>query len=95
MPRSASSAPSPVAWNVPLPGLSITGSPAQRREVVDDVVAVLAADQDAALGPGVADPQRRVAAAELGRRAVGQVGDVPLARVDTVSPTARAAARTF
>ena len=75
-----------VPWNAPLPGLSITASPASGREVVDDVVAVLAADQDAALRARRADPQRRVAAVELGRRAVRQVGDVPLARVDHGQP---------
>ena len=54
----------------------------QRREVVDDVVAVLAADQDAALGARCADAQARIAPVELGGRAVRQVGDVPLPRVD-------------
>src|SRR5438045_574318 len=52
------------------------------REVVDDVVAVLAADQDAALGPWCADPQARLAAVQFGGRAVGEVGHVALASVD-------------
>ena len=45
-----------------------------RRELVDDVVAVLAADQDAAVFALVPNAFRRGTAAEFGRRAVGQVG---------------------
>jgi hypothetical protein len=52
------------------------------REVVDDVVAVLAADEDATLRPRRPDPQGGLAPVELGGRGVGQVRDVPLPRVD-------------
>ena len=45
-------------------------------------MAGLAADQDAAHRPGVADALRRLAAGELGGRRVGQVGAVALAGVD-------------
>ena len=52
------------------------------RERVDDVVARLAADEDAALRPRGCRCRARAAAGELGRRAVAEVGPVALARVD-------------
>ena len=71
-----------VWWKAPLPGLSITGSPVGRIEVRHDVVPGLAADQDPPHRPGIADPLRRHAAGDLGRRRVGEVRPVPLAGVD-------------
>ncbi len=65
-----------------LAGLVEHDLPGQRCKLVDDVVAVLAAHQDAAVRPGVADPQRRLAASQLGRGQVGEVRQVPLAGVD-------------
>ena len=65
----------------------------QRRELGDDLPARLAAHQDAAAGPGIAD-----AGADLPRAPalvggqVGQVGPVALARVDDVVAAARACA---
>ena len=53
-----------------------------RGELVDDVVAVLAADKDPAEGAGVADPLGRGTAVELGGRAVRQVRQVALPGVD-------------
>jgi len=57
-----------------------------RRELVDDVVPVLPADQDAAVRPLVADPLGRPAPPELCRWAVREVRQVPLSRVDHQQP---------
>ena len=53
-----------------------------RIKLWDDVVAGLAAHQDAAHRSGVADAQRRRAALDLGRRCIRQIRAVALARVD-------------
>jgi len=53
-----------------------------RIELLDEVVAGLAADQDAAHGPGLPDAHRGRATLDLGRRGVGEIGAMPLARVD-------------
>jgi len=58
--------------------LSIT----ERRQFGDDVVARLAADQDAAHGARLADARRRRAALQLGWRGIRQIGRVALAGVD-------------
>jgi uncharacterized protein involved in copper resistance len=52
------------------------------RQLVDDVVAVLAAEQDAAARTLVAYPPRRCAAHQLAHRAVGQVREVAFPGVD-------------
>ena len=54
----------------------------ERIELGDDVVAGLAADQDAAHRPGVADAHRGRAALDLGRRRIGEIRAVAFARVD-------------
>ena len=54
----------------------------ERIELGNDVVAGLAADQDPPHRPGIADPQRRRAALDLGRRRIGQIGQMALAGVD-------------
>src|SRR6185503_20126793 len=54
----------------------------QRLQLVDDVVAILAADQDAPHRPLVADTGLEVPPRALRRRAIRQVWPVPLARVD-------------
>ena len=53
-----------------------------RIKLGDDVVAGLAAHQDAAHRTGVADALARRAALDLGRRRVGQIGPVALAGMD-------------
>ena len=60
----------------------MTISPVDRRQLVDDVVAVLAADQDAAVRAGVADALRWLAALQLRRRAVREIRQVALSGVD-------------
>jgi hypothetical protein len=45
-------------------------------------VAVFAADQDAAVGSWVSDPRRQIAAFQLGRRTVAEIGEVALTGVD-------------
>src|SRR3970282_816677 len=51
-------------------------------DLVDDVVAVLAAHEEAAHGPRIADVELRSATFVLRRRESGQVGPMALARVD-------------
>ena len=80
-----------VAKNAPLPGLSITGSPATRVELGDDVVSGFAADQDAAHRTRRADAQLGAPRSTLARRHVGQIGTVALARVHDSMPEPRAA----
>ena len=82
MPRCSRMAWRSVAKNAPLPGLSMTGSPGCRVELGDDVVAGLAAHQDAAHRTGIADAGRAAAADLLGRRQIEQVGPMALARVE-------------
>ena len=53
-----------------------------RIELRDDVVAGLAADEDAPHRAGIADAHRGLAALELRLRRVGEIGAVPFARVD-------------
>ena len=48
----------------------------------DDVVAELAANENAVHRPRRADAQRGLAALELGARGVGEIGTMPLAGVD-------------
>ena len=86
MPRLRRSCSRSVWWKAPLPGLSITGSSAGGGEGGDDVVAGLAADQDAAHRAGVADAPGGRAARELGGGRVGEVGAVALAGVDHQDP---------
>ena len=62
MPRVRRISSRSVAQNEPLPGLSMIGSPAQRRELGDDLPARLAAHQDAAARARIADARRRCAA---------------------------------
>ena len=81
MPRFCRMACRSVAKNAPLPGLSITGSPGCGIEFGNDVVAGLAAHQDAAHRTGVADAGGAAAADFLGRRQVGEVRAMALARV--------------
>ena len=58
----------------------------ERIELGNDVVAGLAPDQDPPHRPGVADPQRRRAALDLGRRRVGQIRQMALAGVHDQHP---------
>ena len=55
MPRVRRISSRSVAQNEPLPGLSMIELARQRRELGDDLPARLAAHQDAAARPGVAD----------------------------------------
>jgi hypothetical protein len=58
--------------------LSITASPSVR----DDVVARLAADQDPAHRPDIADAQHRIAAMNFRGSGVGEIGAMPLPGVN-------------
>ena len=64
----------------------MTTSPSIGREFVDDVVAVLAADQDAAVLALVADPHGRLAALQLRRWAVREIRQVAFSGVDDQHP---------
>ena len=68
------------------------GLAGDRRQRGDDVVARLAANQDAAHRARRADAQRRRAALDLRARRVGEVGAMALARVDDQHAAARARA---
>ena len=85
MPRVRRISSRSVAQNEPLPGLSMIGSPGERREFGDDLPARLAAHQDAAARARIADAGADAARAPaLVRGQVGEVGPVALARVDDV-----------
>jgi hypothetical protein len=62
--------------------LSITTSPAIGYRSGHDVVAALAADQDASHRTRIADALGAASAHDLRRRAIGEVGTVTFARVD-------------
>ena len=92
MPRVRRISSRSVAQKLPLPGLSMTISRRQRRQVRNDLPAGFAAHQDAAAGAVVADAGTDAAGAPaLVRRQVGQVGAVALARMEDVVAARRAA----
>ena len=66
----------------------------ERIQLGNDVVAGLAANENAPHRPGIADAQRRRAALDLGRRRIRQIGQMALAGVHDQHAGARAASST-
>src|SRR5207245_933876 len=69
-----------------LAGLDDDGLAGPRSELRHDVVTRLAVDQNPTHRARVPDPERGPAALPLGRRAIGEIRTVTLARVDDLEP---------
>ena len=83
MPLSRSISSRSVAQNEPLPGLSMIGSPGGGRQLRDDLPARLAAHQNAAAGPRIADAGADAARPPaLVLRQVGEIGTMAFAGVE-------------